>query len=133
VLDEPSAVAAIAAGARFLVSPGVVPDVVRAGNRHGVPALPGAASVTEVVAAMEAGAEMVKLFPAGPLGIGTLEALRPVLPQVPFVLAGGIGAGTARAWLDAGAVAVGVGGSLTRGDGAGIAERARALLDAVRA
>lgn len=133
VLDSTMAGAAIAAGARFLVSPGVAPDVIATGNRYGVPSLPGAASVTEVVAALEAGAEMVKFFPAAGLGIEYMKALRPVLPQAPFVPTGGIDASNARAWLDAGAVAVGVGGSLTRGDAGLIGERARTLLEAIRA
>jgi 2-dehydro-3-deoxyphosphogluconate aldolase/(4S)-4-hydroxy-2-oxoglutarate aldolase len=133
VLDSTMAGAAIAAGARFLVSPGVAPDVISTGNRYGVPSLPGAASVTEVVAALEAGAEMVKFFPAAGLGIEYMKALRPVLPQAPFVPTGGIDASNARAWLDAGAVAVGVGGSLTRGDAGLIGERARTLLEAIRA
>lgn len=131
VLDAEMASAAIAAGARFLVSPHLSPDVIRTGNRRGVPSLPGAASVTEVVAALEAGAEMVKLFPAGALGIDYLTSLRPVLPQAPLVPTGGIGAANARQWLEAGAVAVGVGGGLTKGDRASIGARARELLDAI--
>jgi 2-dehydro-3-deoxyphosphogluconate aldolase / (4S)-4-hydroxy-2-oxoglutarate aldolase len=131
VLDAPMASAAIAAGARFLVSPGLAEDVIRTGNRYGVPALPGAGSVTEIVAALEAGAEMVKFFPASALGIDYMKALRPVLPQAPLVPTGGIGAADARRWLEAGAVALGVGGSLTRGDRETIGVRARELLDAI--
>jgi 2-dehydro-3-deoxyphosphogluconate aldolase/(4S)-4-hydroxy-2-oxoglutarate aldolase len=132
VLDESSATAVIRAGARFLVTPGLAPDVLRAGGRYGIPTLPGAASTTEVLAAMEAGAEMVKLFPAGALGVEYLRALRPVLPNAAFVPTGGISAVNAREWLDAGAVAVGVGGSLTRGDAAAVGSRAAELLDAIR-
>lgn len=131
VLDAGAAALAIDAGARFLVSPGVRGDVVRAANRFGVPALPGAASASEAVAAMEAGAEMVKLFPASSLGVGYLRSLRPVLPLVPFVPTGGIDAGNAAEWLEAGAVAVGVGGSLVRGGAAVVGERSRELLQAV--
>lgn len=132
VLDESSATAVIRAGARFLVTPGLAPDVLRTGGRYGIPTLPGAASATEVLTAMEAGAEMVKLFPAGALGVEYLRALRPVLPNAALVPTGGVSAVNAREWLDAGAVAVGVGGSLTRGDASTVGDRAAELLDAIR-
>jgi 2-dehydro-3-deoxyphosphogluconate aldolase/(4S)-4-hydroxy-2-oxoglutarate aldolase len=131
VLDESSATAVIRAGARFLVTPGLAPDVLRTGGRYGIPTLPGAASTTEVLSAMEAGAEMVKLFPASALGVEYLRALRPVLPNAALVPTGGVSAATAREWLDAGAVAVGVGGSLTRGDASAIGSRATELLEAI--
>jgi 2-dehydro-3-deoxyphosphogluconate aldolase / (4S)-4-hydroxy-2-oxoglutarate aldolase len=132
VLDESSATSAIRAGARFLVTPGLAPDVLRTGGRYGIPTLPGAASTTEVLAAMEAGAEMVKLFPAAALGVDYVRALRPVLPNAALVPTGGVSAANAREWLDAGAVAVGVGGSLTRGDASTIGSRAAELLEAIR-
>lgn len=132
VLDESSATAAIRAGARFLVSPNVALDVVRAGGRHGVPALPGAATLTEIVTALEAGADIVKLFPASVLGIDHLKAILPVLPSVALLPTGGISAETAPRWLEAGAVGVGVGGSLTRGDAATVSKRAAAIVEAVR-
>jgi 2-dehydro-3-deoxyphosphogluconate aldolase / (4S)-4-hydroxy-2-oxoglutarate aldolase len=131
VLDEAMADAAIEAGARFLVSPGLVHSVLRAGGRHGVPTLPGAGTATEIIAAMEAGAEMVKLFPASALGTGFVRAIRPVLPAAALVPTGGVSADSAREWLDAGAVAVGVGGALTSGDRLAISGRARDLLAAV--
>lgn len=128
ILDESSAAAAIAAGARFLVSPGLFPDVIQTGNRNGVPTLPGVSTVTEAVAALEAGADMLKLFPASVLGTGFLSAVRPVLPHVAFVPTGGINVTNAGDWLDAGAVAVGVGGALTAGTPADVTERARSLV-----
>jgi 2-dehydro-3-deoxyphosphogluconate aldolase/(4S)-4-hydroxy-2-oxoglutarate aldolase len=132
VLDESSAVAAIRAGARFLVSPNVALDVVRAGGRYGVPALPGAASTTEILTALEAGVDIVKLFPASVLGIDYLKAVLPVLPTVALVPTGGINAETAPRWLEAGAVCVGVGGSITRGDPSTISARAAQIVEAVR-
>uniref|UniRef100_UPI002231C717 bifunctional 4-hydroxy-2-oxoglutarate aldolase/2-dehydro-3-deoxy-phosphogluconate aldolase n=1 Tax=Caldinitratiruptor microaerophilus TaxID=671077 RepID=UPI002231C717 len=133
VLDAETAVAAVRAGARFLVSPGLFPEVVRAGHRHGVPVLPGAATPTEIAAALEAGADLVKVFPASALGPGFVRAVREALPQAPLVPTGGVGADNAAEWLRAGAAALGVGGALTRGDPAGIAARARELVAAVRA
>jgi 2-dehydro-3-deoxyphosphogluconate aldolase / (4S)-4-hydroxy-2-oxoglutarate aldolase len=127
VLDAAAAFAAVQAGARFLVSPLVSEEVLRAGHRYGVAVIPGAATPTEINAAMELGADAVKLFPAGSLGIGYLRAVAAAMPQVPFVPTGGISAQDAPQWLGAGAMAVGVGGALTRGDPAGITDRARLL------
>ncbi|MGH7910762.1 MAG: bifunctional 4-hydroxy-2-oxoglutarate aldolase/2-dehydro-3-deoxy-phosphogluconate aldolase [Candidatus Dormibacteraceae bacterium] len=132
VLDESSAGAAIRAGARFLVSPNVALDVIRTAGRHGIPALPGAASLTEIVTALEAGVDMVKLFPASVLGIDYLKAILPVLPSVALLPTGGVNRETAPRWLAAGAVAVGVGGSLTRGELATVSARAAEIVKAVR-
>lgn len=132
VLDESSATAAIRSGARFLVSPNVSLEVIRTAGRHGIVALPGAASTTEILTALEAGVDMVKLFPASVLGIDYLKSVLPVLPTVALVPTGGINAETAPRWLEAGAVGVGVGGSLTRGDGSTISTRAAEIVEAVR-
>ncbi len=128
VLDAAAAFAAVRAGAQFLVSPLVAGDVLRTGHRHGVAVFPGACTPTEISTAMELGADAVKLFPAASLGIGFLRAVAAALPQVPFIPTGGITAEDAPRWLEAGALAVGVGGHLTSGDPAGIEERARELV-----
>lgn len=131
VLDEAMAAAALAAGAAFLVSPGVHAGVIHTANRRGVPTIAGAATATEALNALEMGAEMIKIFPASSLGVGYLQALRPVLPGAGFVPTGGISADNARAWLAAGAVALGVGGALTTGGPEQVAEQAAALLAVV--
>jgi 2-dehydro-3-deoxyphosphogluconate aldolase / (4S)-4-hydroxy-2-oxoglutarate aldolase len=128
VLDAAAAFAAVRAGAQFLVSPLVAEDVLRTGHRYGVAVFPGASTPTEINAAMELGADAVKLFPAASLGIGYMRAVSAALPQVPFIPTGGITADDAQQWLDAGALAVGVGGHLTSGDPAGIEDRARELV-----
>ncbi len=128
VLDAAAAFAAVRAGAQFLVSPLVAEDVLRAGHRYGVAVFPGACTPTEISSAMELGADAVKLFPAASLGIGYLRAVSAAMPQVPFIPTGGITAADAPQWLEAGALAVGVGGHLTSGDPAGIEERARELV-----
>jgi 2-dehydro-3-deoxyphosphogluconate aldolase / (4S)-4-hydroxy-2-oxoglutarate aldolase len=128
VLDAAAAFAAVQAGAQFLVSPLVAADVLRAGHRYGVAVFPGACTPTEIGLAMELGADAVKLFPAASLGIGYLRAVAAALPQVPFIPTGGISAEDAPRWLEAGALAVGVGGHLTSGDPAGIEDRARELV-----
>ena len=128
VLDAAAAFAAVSAGAQFLVSPAVAEDVLRAGHRHGLAVLPGAATPTEINLAMELGADMVKLFPAGSLGLEFMRSVAAAMPRVPLVPTGGVTAENAPAWIDAGAVAVGVGGGLTRGDPASIQQRAEQLV-----
>lgn len=127
--------AAVAAGARFAVSPATTP-VVRRAVEAGLPILAGALTPTEVETAMGFGADAVKLFPASLGGVEYLRALRAPFPDVPFVPVGGVGLAEAVEYLAAGAVAVGVGSPLV-GDAAdggsltALADRARRLLDAV--
>lgn len=128
VLDEVTARLAILAGVRFLVSPNLRGEVLRCGHRYGVPVIPGAGTADEVVTALEAGADCVKVFPSGVLGVDWFRALRSVLPQTAFVPTGSIGPDEVPAWLEAGAVAVGVGGQLTTGTPEEITARVRTLL-----
>jgi 2-dehydro-3-deoxyphosphogluconate aldolase/(4S)-4-hydroxy-2-oxoglutarate aldolase len=112
VLDEASAVAAVRAGAQFLVAPNLELSVIRAGHRYGAAVLPGAATVTEVIQAMEMGADAVKVFPA-PTPQWVKDVLA-VLPHAPLVPTGGVAPADVPAWLAAGAVACGVGSALAR-------------------
>jgi 2-dehydro-3-deoxyphosphogluconate aldolase / (4S)-4-hydroxy-2-oxoglutarate aldolase len=131
VLDEETARLAIAAGAAFLVSPNLSPAVIRTAHRYGIPAIPGVATASEIVQALELGADLIKLFPASELGVGYLEAILSALPHAPLVPTGGVDAAMAPTWLRAGAVAVGVGGALTRGNPSEVRRLARELLAAV--
>jgi 2-dehydro-3-deoxyphosphogluconate aldolase / (4S)-4-hydroxy-2-oxoglutarate aldolase len=130
---------AVGAGARFVVSPSVVPEVIEAATRHGIASYPGAFTPTEIHTAWSAGASAVKLFPGGALGPGYLKAVRAPLPDVPLIPTGGVDIGAVGAWLDAGAVALGLGSPLIGdaldpgGDLDALAERARALAAAVDA
>jgi len=114
--DTPGALAAVRAaaeaGAAFLVSPGLKVDVVRAAVGLGVPSVPGALSPTEIATAIDAGADAVKLFPAGLGGPDYLRALRGPFSRVAFVPTGGIRPDDVGTWLDAGAACVGLGASL---------------------
>jgi 2-dehydro-3-deoxyphosphogluconate aldolase/(4S)-4-hydroxy-2-oxoglutarate aldolase len=113
ILDAEAADAVIKAGARFLVSPCFVAEVMQAGLRAGLPVFPGAATPTEVLHAHRAGAMVVKIFPAKQLGgPGYLAALRSVFPQIPLMPTGGVGIEDAPDYFRAGAVAVGMGGQL---------------------
>lgn len=100
------------AGAAFTVSPGLDLDVVRASYDAGLPPLPGVATASEVQRALTAGLTWLKAFPASLLGTGWFPAMRGPFPQARFVATGGMGAGNARAFLDAGARVVAVGSAL---------------------
>jgi Entner-Doudoroff aldolase len=104
--------AAAAAGARFCVSPNVDAAVIRASLSAGLEPLPGACTATEVAAALDAGARMLKLFPAGPLGPGYLRALLGPFRDVELVPTGGIAHDAVAPWVAAGAAAVGLGSDL---------------------
>jgi 2-dehydro-3-deoxyphosphogluconate aldolase / (4S)-4-hydroxy-2-oxoglutarate aldolase len=104
---------AVEAGAEACVSPALVPAVVERCVDLGVPAIPGALTPTEVELAWSLGAALVKVFPGTAVGPGYVRELRGPLSDVPLIVTGGIHALNARAFLDAGAVAVGAGSSLT--------------------
>jgi 2-dehydro-3-deoxyphosphogluconate aldolase / (4S)-4-hydroxy-2-oxoglutarate aldolase len=108
------AVMAVEAGAEACVSPALFPDVVECCSALGVPAIPGALTPTEVELAWSLGVPLVKLFPGSAVGPGYVRELRAPLADIPLMVTGGIDASNARAFLDAGAVAVGAGSSLTR-------------------
>ena len=122
--------AAIAAGAEACVAPGLVPEMVETCGRHGVPAIPGTLTPTEVEAASALGVELVKLFPAGTVGPAYVRDLLAPLAGVQLLVTGGVDASNAAAFLEAGAVAVGVGSALT--GAADVAAEARRLLATVR-
>lgn len=132
VLSGGQVAAAAEAGARFVVTPNLEPDVIRHAGRHGLAALIGCSTPTEVVHALELGADAIKLFPAAGLGPAHLRALSAPLPWAPMVPTGGVSLDNASDWFDAGAVALGVGGSLTEGVPAEISARAAAWCAAVR-
>lgn len=107
--------AACEAGAEFLVSPHFDPELLRAAKARGVPFAPGALTPTEILSAFQAGATLVKLFPASAVGPGYVKALRGPLPQIPLMPTGGVDLESLHAWLSAGCVAVGMGGALASG------------------
>jgi Entner-Doudoroff aldolase len=137
VLDPATVPALADAGARFVVAPNTDPRVISAALDAGLDPIPGALTATEVAVALDAGAAIVKLFPAGPLGPGYLRALRGPFERVDFVPTGGIAHDAVREWLDAGAAAVGLGSDLvaarpTDADLARIEARARVAVEGTR-
>jgi 2-dehydro-3-deoxyphosphogluconate aldolase/(4S)-4-hydroxy-2-oxoglutarate aldolase len=112
VLDPETARAALLAGAEFLVAPTVTLDVIKMCRRYDKLVMPGAFTPTEVLTAWEAGADVVKVFPADVVGPAFFKALRGPLPQVKLMPTGGVDLATAAEFLKAGAVCLGVGSQL---------------------
>lgn len=112
VLDPETARAVILAGAQFVVAPTLNLKTVEICRRYGVPVIPGAYTPTEILTAWEAGADMVKVFPASAGGPAYLKAVKAPLPQVRLVPVGGVNLNTTADFIRAGAEVVGVGGSL---------------------
>jgi 2-dehydro-3-deoxyphosphogluconate aldolase / (4S)-4-hydroxy-2-oxoglutarate aldolase len=130
VRTSADAEAAAGAGAQACVAPALVPEMLERCSELGVPAVPGAVTPTEIEAAVGFGVELVKLFPAGVLGAEYLRAVLEPLRGVALMVTGGVDAANAREFLDAGAVAVGIGSALT---GAGdVGAEARRVVAAVR-
>jgi 2-dehydro-3-deoxyphosphogluconate aldolase / (4S)-4-hydroxy-2-oxoglutarate aldolase len=139
VLDPETARACILAGARFVVSPSLNLDTIACCHRYGVPVFPGALTPTEVVAAWQAGADMVKVFPCGAVGGASyIKALKAPLPQIDLVPTGGVNLKTAGDFVRAGASALGVGADLVdtkalrEGQAAIVTERARQFVEIVK-
>src|ERR1700721_2965969 len=119
VLDSETARIAILAGAQFVVSPSLNPETARLCNRYQIPYMPGAATIGEVIAAMECGADIVKVFPGELLGPAFVKAVKGPLPQAQLMPTGGVNLENVSHWIKAGSVAIGVGGNLTAGEKTG--------------
>jgi 2-dehydro-3-deoxyphosphogluconate aldolase/(4S)-4-hydroxy-2-oxoglutarate aldolase len=139
VLDAETARMCILEGAQFVVSPALKVQTIKMCHRYGVAVLPGALTPTEIVTAWEAGADVVKIFPASALGGAKyLKSVKAPLPQVEMIPTGGVSLATAAEFLEAGAFALGVGADLVNpkaiadGHPETITENARQYLAIVR-
>ena len=138
VLDPETARAAILAGAGFVVAPTLSVPVVALCNRYSIPVMPGIFTPTEALTAWEAGADMVKLFPASVGGPAMIKAIRAPLPQLDIVPVGGVNLETAVPFIKNGAAALGVGSSLVNqrlldaGDMDELTRRAEAFIQKVQ-
>ena len=136
VLDPETARAAILAGAEFVVAPSFSEDVARLCNRYQVPYMPGCMTITEIVRAMEAGCDIVKLFPGSLPGASYVKAVKGPLPQANIMPTGGVNLNNVADWINAGVIAVGTGSDLTgpakTGDFEGVTANARAFVEAVK-
>ena len=125
VLDPETARMALLAGAEFIVGPTVNPDVIRICRRYDKAVMPGALTPTEVLAAWEAGADVVKVFPSDITGPKYLKALHGPLPQIRLMPTGGVNLDTAADFLRCGAWALGIGGSLVEAKAVAAGDMAR--------
>lgn len=136
VLDAETAREAILAGAQYIVSPGFDLATAKLCNRYQIPYMPGTLTITEMITAMEAGVDIVKLFPGSGFGSSYVSAVKGPLPQVNIMPTGGVSLDNVGEWIKAGVVAVGVGGDLTRpantGDYEGVKKNAEAFVKAVK-
>jgi 2-dehydro-3-deoxyphosphogluconate aldolase / (4S)-4-hydroxy-2-oxoglutarate aldolase len=136
VLDPETARMAILAGAQFVVSPALSSETAKICNRYQIPYMPGAGTVREIIEAMESGADIIKVFPGETTGPAFVKAVKAALPQVSLMPTGGVSIENVRSWIDAGCVAVGIGGNLTRsaaqGDFQSITELTKRFLEEIR-
>ena len=127
VLTVPQLGEALAAGARYAVSPHFDPAIVAEAQRLGLPMLPGAITPSEIVAAWNPGATCIKLFPGSLVGVDYVKALKGPLPHIPLMPTGGVSVDNLHEWFAAGVVAVGMGGNLAKGTPAEIEAAARVV------
>ena len=116
VLDDVTARLAILAGAEYVVTPVLRPDVIALCRRYSKPVVSGAYTPTEALTAHEAGADFIKLFPADTLGPKYIKAIKGPLPQLEIIPTGGVDVKNCGEWIKAGCAAVGVGGNLVSKD-----------------
>ena len=139
VMDAAAARNVIEAGAEFVLAPNLNPRVVDVCNREGVVCVPGVMTPTEAAEAMEAGADVLKMFPAKTVGPSHIGALKGPLGDVPIMPTGGVSKGNVADYFDAGAVAVGAGSALVdyeaieNDDMARVRKSAAAFVEAVEA
>ncbi|MBN8202005.1 MULTISPECIES: bifunctional 2-keto-4-hydroxyglutarate aldolase/2-keto-3-deoxy-6-phosphogluconate aldolase [Bacillaceae] len=129
VLDSETARHAILNGAEFVVSPHFDKDIALLCNRYSIPYLPGCMTITEIVTALEYGCDIVKLFPANRFDPSFIGAVNGPLPQVSIMPTGGVNLDNVSAWLEAGAVAAGIGSDLNKAYKAGGKESVKALCE----
>ena len=137
VLDPETARAVILAGANYVVSPRLNVETIKLCNRYRVPMLPGVMSPTEAITALEAGCDIIKVFPGNVVGPGAISSFKGPLPRGDFMPSGGVDVDNVDKWIKAGACAVGTGSSLTKGaktgDFAAVTAKAKEFVEAVAA
>lgn len=133
VLDAVTARIAILSGAQFVVSPAFDLETVKLCNRYRIAVMPGTTTLNGVLQALEAGADVVKIFPGEILGMKAIKAIHGLIPQALLMPTGGVNAENAGEWIKAGCVAVGAGGALTGGKtDAEITEAAKKFIASVQ-
>lgn len=125
VLDSETARVAILAGAKYIVSPSFNLETAKLCNRYQVPYMAGCMTITEMVTAMEAGTDVIKLFPGSAFGPSFISAVKGPLPQAVLMPTGGVSLDNVDQWIKNGCIAVGVGGNLSKGSSEDITKAAK--------
>ncbi len=135
VLDPETARIAHLAGAGYIVAPSFNAATAKLCNRYQIPYMPGCLTISEMVEAMEAGVEIIKLFPGSAFSPDIIKAVRGPLPQALLMPTGGVNLDNVETWFKVGSVAVGVGGSLTNADGddySGITRKCKQFIEKIK-
>jgi len=133
VLDNETARIAVLAGAKYIVGPGFDLETAKLCNRYQIPYIPGCLTITEMITAMEAGADIIKIFPGNAFGPSFVKAVKGPLPQVSIMPTGGVSLDNVDQWIENGCIAVGVGGNLTKGSSQDITNAAKEFVKRVKA
>ena len=132
VLDSETARIAILAGAKYIVSPSFDAETVKLCNRYQIPYMAGCMTITEMVRAMEAGTDVIKVFPGSAFGPSFISAIKGPLPQAVLMPTGGINLDNVDQWIKNGCIAVGVGGNLTKGSSEDMTRAAKEFVAKVK-
>lgn len=132
VLDSETARIAILAGANYIVSPSFDLNTAKLCNRYQIPYIAGCMTLTEMKTALEAGTDVIKVFPGSAFGPSYISAIKGPLPQAKLMPTGGVDINNADQWIKNGCIAVGVGSNLTKGTSEEIKTKAKAFVDKVK-
>jgi len=132
VLDSETARIAILAGAKYIVSPSFDLETAKLCNRYQIPYMPGCMTIKEIITAMEAGADVIKVFPGSVFGPDFIKAIKGPLPRAVLMPTGGVSLENVDKWIKNGCIAVGVGGNLTKGTSEDMTKAAKEFVDKVK-
>lgn len=132
VLDSETARAAILAGANYIVSPGFDLETAKLCNRYQIPYMPGCMTPTEIITAMEAGVDVIKIFPGDAFGPSFIKAIKGPLPQANLMPTGGVSLDNVDQWIKNGCIAVGAGSALTKGSKEDITKTAKQFVEKIQ-
>ena len=132
VLDSETARIAILAGANYIVSPAFDLETAKLCNRYQIPYMPGCMTIKEMITAMEAGADVLKVFPGSAFGPDFIKAVKGPLPQAVMMPTGGVSIDNVDKWIKNGCIAVGVGGNLTKGSSEDMTKAAKEFVEKVK-
>jgi len=132
VLDSETARIAILAGAKYIVSAAFDLETAKLCNRYQIPYMPGCMTISEMIRAMEAGADVIKVFPGSVFGPSFIKAVKGPLPQAVLMPTGGVSLDNVDQWIKNGCIAVGAGSALTKGSMEDITETAKKFVEKIK-